>query len=96
MNYRLLFHPKALKEWRKLSKSISSDLKKILIRRLDNPHIASARLRGDLSNCYKIKLKNSGYRLIYKVDDERIEVLVLSVGKRDNEQAYDFATKRNK
>lgn len=35
-------------------------------------------------NCYKIKLKNDGYRLVYTVrDDENGEVSVVAVDRRD-------------
>ena len=34
----------------------------------------------DLKNCYKIKLRGAGYRLVYRVEDERIVILVLAIG----------------
>ncbi len=94
MNYELYFHPDALKEWKKLSSDIRSQFKKSLSKRLRNPHIASARLHGKLKACYKIKLRSSGYRLIYKVEDEKLYVLVLAIGKRDKNIAYKIAETR--
>jgi mRNA interferase RelE/StbE len=35
------------------------------------------------SNHYKIKLRDKGYRLIYVVDDKRVVVLVVEIGRRD-------------
>ena len=44
-------------------------------------------------NCYKIKLKNDGYRLAYTVrDDENGEVSVVAVGRRD--EIYNELKKR--
>ncbi len=43
---------------------------------------------------YKIKLRNSGFRLAYEVKDEEIVVLVLSVGKRENSAVYKNLQKR--
>jgi len=51
-----------LKEWKKLDESIKAQFKKRLAARIISPHVASARLSG-MQNCYKIKLKDAGYRL---------------------------------
>ena len=37
---------------------------------------------------YKIKLRSSGFRLAYQVKEEQIVVLVLSVGKREDNSVY--------
>lgn len=68
-------------------------LKKKLIERLDNPRVESARLNG-MKDCYKIKLRSAGYRLIYQVRDLEILVSVVAVGKRDRNQVYNIAAKR--
>lgn len=93
MTYSLEFDQRALKEWQKLDGSIRSQLKKKLAQILENPKIESNRLR-ELENCYKIKLRQSGYRLIYQVQDERVVVFVIAIGKRDKEQAYKDAQHR--
>ncbi len=54
--YRLQFLPEALKEWQGLDGSVKQPLKKLLERRLDNPHLPGAELARDLLGCYKIKL----------------------------------------
>lgn len=89
MTYRLEFLEQALKEWRKLDPSVQSQFKKLLERRLVNPHVPSARLSGaDMQNTYRIKLRDAGYRLVYEVHDDVVTVIVLSVSKRDKNQAY--------
>ncbi len=55
----------------------------------------SARLRGDLQNTYKIKLRDVGYRLVYEVIDQKLVVMVIAIGKRDHNEAYQSAVKRN-
>lgn len=87
MSYRLKFLPSALKEWKKLDKSLQNQLKKKLAERLDTPRVFSSQLRG-FESVYKIKLRASGYRLVYEVDDEAITVLVIAIGKRDRSQVY--------
>jgi mRNA interferase RelE/StbE len=56
--------------------------------------VPSARLRGDLQNTYKIKLRDVGYRLVYEVIDQQLVVMVIAVGKRDHNEAYQSAVKR--
>jgi len=82
MSYRLKFLPSALKEWRKLAPEIKELFKAHLQRRLENPHIDSARIRG-YKNHYKIKLRSLGYRLVYEVAEKEIVVYVICVGRRD-------------
>ena len=47
-----------------------------------------------MPDCYKIKLKSSGYRLVYEVVDERVVVSVVAVGKRERSEVYERARKR--
>ena len=94
MTYSLEFHEDALKEWNDLDGSIKSQFKKQLEKRMENPHVPSARLSNDLVDCYKIKLQKIGYRLVYEVIDTRLVIIVLSVGRRDGLQAYIKASKR--
>ena len=82
MSYDLEFHPKALKEWKKLDVQVKEQFKKKLKERLDNPRIAKDKLIG-FEDVYKIKLRTFGYRLVYKVDDNKIVVIILAVGKRE-------------
>ena len=93
MNYRLKFLPSALKEWKKLDNSLQNQLKKKLAERLEKPHVISSKLSG-FENHYKIKLKASGYRLVYEVIDNKLIVLVIAVGKREKNIVYKKAKNR--
>lgn len=95
MSYNLEFKPKALKEWKKLNSTIKEQFKKKLIERLENPKVPKDKLSG-YENVYKIKLRSIGYRLAYEVKEEQIVVLVLTVGKRENNQVYDNLASREK
>lgn len=94
MTYELHFHPLALKEWKKLSKEIQSQFKKILNRRIHEPNVVSAKLGAPLKNCYKIKLNQSGFRLVYHVKDKECIILVIAVGKRNKDFVYKTADAR--
>ncbi|CNF23616.1 MULTISPECIES: type II toxin-antitoxin system RelE family toxin [Yersinia] len=94
MIFNIDFDERALKEWHKLDKAIREQFKKKLRKLQENPYIESARLHGDLAGCFKIKLRASGFRLIYQVIDEEIVIWIVAVGKREDEKAYDIAKKR--
>jgi mRNA interferase RelE/StbE len=91
--YRLEFLPSALKEWRKLGATVRNQFAKKLDERLAEPRVPSARL-SEFPDCYKIKLRKAGYRLVYRVDENRIVVIVIAVGKRERNLAYKIAAGR--
>jgi mRNA interferase RelE/StbE len=93
MSYRLFFKEEAKKEWDRLDSSIRSVFAKKLKERIKQPRIESARLSG-MHDCYKIKLRNAGYRLVYQVRDKELVVSVIAVGKRDKNAIYRVAIKR--
>ncbi len=93
MIYELAFKKSALKEWKKLSVDLQKQFKKKLEERLKSPHVISARISGDI-HLYKIKLRQSGYRLVYQVDDHVVRVTVISVGKRERNAVYEKALTR--
>jgi mRNA interferase RelE/StbE len=92
--YSLEFNALALKEWWKLDNSVRSQFKKQLEKRIHHPRVASAKLHGDLDNFYKIKLAAVGYRLVYEVVDHKLVILIIAVGRRDQSEVYEKATKR--
>ena len=95
MTYKLEFKKSALKEWSKLGSTLKEQFKKKLSERLEAPHVAPDRVTGmGAENVYKIKLRQSGYRLVYQVRDDIVIVTVLAVGKRERNEAYKKALKR--
>ncbi|MDZ7322680.1 type II toxin-antitoxin system RelE/ParE family toxin [Kosakonia sacchari] len=107
MNYELVFDPRAYKEWKKLGATVKTQFKKKLADVLIQPRIEKARLH-QFPDCYKIKLRSSGYRLqatgyrlqatgyrwVYQVRDHVVTVFVVSIGKREKAAAYQDASKR--
>lgn len=86
--YRLLFVPSALKEWRALDGSVKEPLRKLLRKRLDNPHVPGGALHGDLAGYYKIKLNKQGIRLVYGVETDALIVMVMAVDRRGRGIVY--------
>ncbi|MFW2178366.1 MULTISPECIES: type II toxin-antitoxin system RelE family toxin [unclassified Moraxella] len=92
--YAVKVHDDFTKELAKLDNAIKQQLRKKLDKVVLNPHIPKNRLQGELSSCYKIKLRKAGIRLIYQVNDDEIYILLLTVGKRADNEAYDTAVSR--
>ena len=92
--YRLAFVNDALKEWNALDGAVKEPLRKLLRKRLDQPRTPGAELGGELRGCYKIKLRKLGYRLVYRVVDDVLLVLVLAVDKREGSLVYASAEER--
>lgn len=93
MSFKLKFDKRALKEWHKLDTVVSAQFKKKLAERLEEPIVRSSKVSG-AENCYKIKLKAAGYRLVYQVINDEVVVLVLAVGKRERNSVYKIALNR--
>jgi mRNA interferase RelE/StbE len=90
MSYSLAFLPSALKEWHRLGAPVREQFKRKLAERLERPRIEKDALSG-LADCYKIKLRAAGYRLVYRVEDRTITVVVVAVGKRERNAVYKAA-----
>jgi mRNA interferase RelE/StbE len=91
--YELTFTESAWKEWRKLDSDTRSKFSKKLKERRQEPCIPASRLFA-MRDCYKIKLRSAGYRLVYRVVEAEILIEVISVGKRDKGAVYEAAQER--
>ncbi|MEE1922172.1 type II toxin-antitoxin system RelE/ParE family toxin [Pseudomonas sp. 148P] len=91
--YVLEFNLRARKEFDRLDAAIRLQLAKKLKSRLAGPRVESDKLSG-MPDCYKIKLRSSGHRLVYQVIDRHLVVLVIAVGKREKNQVYETAISR--
>ncbi|WP_448623378.1 type II toxin-antitoxin system RelE family toxin [Dickeya fangzhongdai] len=68
-----------MKEFKKLGAPVREQFIKKLKDVLQNPHLPANRLHG-MTDCYKIKLRSAGYRLVYQMLEHEVVVLVLVVG----------------
>lgn len=67
--------------------------KKKLAERLETPRVPADALHG-LEGHYKIKLRASGYRLVYRVEDTAVIVNAVAIGKRERSEVYRVAASR--
>jgi mRNA interferase RelE/StbE len=93
MRYEVEFLESALKEWKRLDVNTREQFRRKLKERCENPRIPAAKLHG-AKDRYKIKLRSAGFRLVYEVEDDRLVVVVVAVGRRDRMQVYEAAAKR--
>jgi mRNA interferase RelE/StbE len=86
--FELAFVPAALKEWEGLDRSIRLQFQKKLAKLLEAPRVLSMKL-SNYPDCYRIKARNAGYRLIYRVSDSRVTVTIIRIARRDKDEAYE-------
>jgi mRNA interferase RelE/StbE len=86
--------PSAWQEWQALDGSVKESMRKLLRKRLDNPHVPGGALHGELAGFYKIKLRKQGFRLVYGVEDDVLVVMVMAVDKREDGMIYRSALAR--
>ena len=82
MSYSIEIFPSARREWKKLDRDIKRQAVSKLEQLRKNPRIPSARLSG-MDDCYRIKLRSKGYRIVYQVVDDRLVIVVVAAAKRD-------------
>jgi mRNA interferase RelE/StbE len=85
--YKVIFRPRAKKRFDRLDTISQRQIAKKLAERCQNPRVPGDAL-SKLPDCYKIKLRSKGIRLVYQVRDSRLILLVLSIGSREREEAY--------
>ncbi|WP_134017958.1 type II toxin-antitoxin system RelE family toxin [Modicisalibacter xianhensis] len=85
--YQVDFLPSAYKEWEKLPGSVRDRFTKVLKRRREQPRIRKDKLSG-YEDVYKVKITSPQYRLVYKVNEERIVIEVVGVAPRDKIYSY--------
>lgn len=83
MVWRVEFTDNARRQLRKLHPEVQSRLLRFLRERVasaDDPRVLASKLTGDLSGYCRFRVGD--YRLICRVDDGLLTVLVISVGHR--------------
>ena len=92
--YKVEFDDEALEEWDALDGSIRKQFLKKLQKLKHNPYSPGNALTGGLVGYYKIKLRDVGYRLVYSIEEDRIVIFVLAVGRREDSEVYADALSR--
>ncbi|MBI3590076.1 MAG: type II toxin-antitoxin system RelE/ParE family toxin [Candidatus Melainabacteria bacterium] len=74
-----------------LNKEIKDLIKRKVERLIEEPLLGFP-LKGKLSGYFKLKI--SKYRIVYKIINDQLIILIIAIGKRDNFFVYSLAEKR--
>lgn len=103
MNWEINYLPDAAKDFKKLSNGQQIQVAKAINKVAINPLPAQEGGYGkslgnkqgnNLSGFLKIKLKNAGIRVVYKIIRTDSQMLIIVIGMRTDEQVYDEAQHR--
>ena len=88
------YHPAVEQDLRSLGRAEAKIILKVIEERIaqGEPDKLGKPLRGDLSACRRIRTGQT--RIVYRVDGDRIEVLIIAVGMRRDNEIYDSASSR--
>ena len=79
--YEIIFDKSAAKFFKKLDKTLQERIGKKIELLKDNPMLGES-LIGNLSGLKKLRIGD--YRVIYKIKNEQLVVLILDIGHRKN------------
>ncbi len=94
MTWRVIYHPAVADDLDKLGRTEARAILKVISERIQHgePDKTGKPLAGQLSGCRRLRTGNT--RIVYKVNAEVIEVLIVAVGMRRNDEVYTTAEKR--
>lgn len=75
----------------KLDKHIKEIIQRKIEKLVDEPYLGLP-LRGELAGCYKLRI--SKYRVVYKIFQVELIILIIAIEKRENLAVYKTALKR--
>lgn len=101
--FEVRLHPDAVKEYKKLDGSVLSIVNKAIDELEFRADEVGKRLRNNkntkLAGCKEKKLRNAGIRIIFKITNEKVDVLrivyVLTIEKRSDDLVFKIAHNRN-
>ncbi len=105
MNWALKFLPEAQKDLEKLARNQQILVAKAIEKVRQNPVSVNEGGYGkplgnkggrNLTGLLKIKLRDAGLRVVYKLIQTDTEMIIVVIGARADEEVYDTAAKRAK
>ena len=94
MAWSVSYHPAVEQDLRSLGRTEARAVLKVIDERIvrGEPDKLGTSLAGALSGCRRIRTGQT--RIVYRVDGDRIEVLIIAVGMRRDNEIYDAASSR--
>ncbi len=94
MAWAIRFHPEVQNDLRKLGRVEAQNILAVIEGRIVNgePDKAGKPLHGTLAG-YR-RLRTGDTRIVYRVEKQKIEILIIAVGMRRDDEVYERAYKR--
>jgi mRNA interferase RelE/StbE len=94
MAWVVTFHPDVQDDFDYLGNATASRILKVIAERIENgePDKLGIPLRGSLAGCRRIRVGDT--RIVYRVDQGVLEILIVAVGARRDKEVYQAAEKR--
>ena len=94
MTWRVIYHHEVADDLAELGRSEARAVLKVIDERIchGSPGKAGKPLSGELAACRR--MRTGDVRIVYRVDAGVVEVLIVAVGPRRNDEAYQTARKR--
>ncbi|WP_425348202.1 type II toxin-antitoxin system RelE family toxin [Vreelandella olivaria] len=94
MVWHLIYHPDVQQDLIRLGSAAANRVLDVIEERIrgGEPDKLGKPLRGALAGCRRIRTGNT--RIVYKVDGPAIQVLIIAVGARRDEEVYELANRR--
>ncbi|PWU28738.1 plasmid stabilization protein [Pseudomonas sp. RW407] len=94
MAWNVIYHEAVTDDLLRLGRVEAQRILKVIGQRIveGEPDKLGKALAGSLAGCRRIRVGNT--RIVYRVNGPRIEVLIIAVGARRNDEIYDLASKR--
>ncbi len=94
MAWTLAYHPEVQDDFRRLGRVEARNIQTVIIERLQNgePDKTGKPLHGALAG-YR-RLRTGATRIVYRIGKGKIEVLVIAVGMRRDDEVYEKANRR--
>lgn len=97
MPYTIKYHPHVTDDLRQLDKGVRDKVFKKIEQLSNAPelgHLLGNKANLDLSNYRKLYVDNRRIRVVYRIEQEMICILILAVGKREDLEIYRIARQR--
>lgn len=94
MTWNVIYHPEVQQDLTRLGSAVAKRILDVIEQRIRDgePDKLGKPLRGALSGCRRIRTGNT--RIVYRVDSDAIQVLIVAVGARRDEEVYKLADRR--
>ena len=94
MAWTVNYHPEVEQDLRSLGRTEARVILKVIEERIvhGEPNKLGKPLSGTLSGCRRIRTGQT--RIVYRIDGDQIEVLIIAVGRRRDNEIYDSASSR--